>query len=303
VSPTDRYDFKGNKNTIYTIYYNSFFRRFIFFGEFSYSGPNKYALIQGTSIRPADRLNVNLIYRNYSPGYVSFHGNGSGGSSSNNNESGILGNFTLEAAKFLFVSAGSDIRYFPWMRYRCSSPSTSKRYEVRLRYLPSDRLSFETVYSWRNTMADYNSGTGVPSQEEIISKSVRGHVKYSPARNIVFGTRIDFKLADPSGSKGTLLLQDINIRFRKLPVAVWARYCIFNTGGFESGIYTWENDLMNSFNIPVMYGSGSRSYIMISWKPVEKIELRFKYAQTSFEATANAGKNTREIKIQLRIDI
>jgi hypothetical protein len=303
VSPTDRYDFKGKKNTLYTIYYNSFFRRFIFFGEFSSSGPNRYALIQGTSIRPADRLNVNLIYRNYSPGFVSFHGNGSGGSSSNNNESGIFGNFTIEAAKFLFVSAGSDLRYFPWMKYRCSAPSTSLRYEARIRYLPSDRLSFETVYSCRTSMADTNSGTGVPVQEEVTSKSLRGYVKYSPAGNIVFGTRIDFKLVHPSGSKGTLLLQDINIRFRKLPVAVWARYCIFNTGGFESGIYTWENDLLNSFNIPVMYGSGSRSYLMISWKPVEKIELRFKYALTTFEAASANGKNIREVKIQLRIEI
>jgi hypothetical protein len=303
VSPTDRYDFKGNKNTLYTIYYNSFFRRFIFFGEFSYSGSNKHALIQGMSLRPAERLNVNLIYRNYSPGYVSFHGNGSGGSSLNNNGSDILGNFTLEAAKFLFVSAGSDIRYFPWMSYRCSAPSRSIRYEARIRYLPSDRFSFETVYSSRNSMADNNSRTGVPVQEEVISKSVRGYVKYSPAGNIVFGTRIDFKLADPSGSKGTLLLQDINIRFRKLPVAVWARYCIFNTGGFESGIYTWENDLLNSFNIPVMYGSGSRSYIMIAWKPLEKIEFRIKYALTTLEAIATTVKNTREVKIQLRINI
>ena len=140
-------------------------------------------------------------------------------------------------------------------------------------------------------------------QEEVISRSVRGYVKYSPTGNIVFGTRIDFKLAEPAGSKGTLLLQDINIRFRKLPVVVWARYCIFNTGGFESGIYTWENDLLNSFNIPVMYGSGSRSYIMISWKPLEKIELRFKYGLTILEATTTAGKNAREVKIQLRINI
>ena len=57
-----------------------------------------------------------------------------------------------------------------------------------------------------------------------------------------------------------LLLQDISIRFRKIPVSIWMRYCIFNTGGFESGIYTWENDLLNSFSIPVMYGSGNRAY-------------------------------------------
>jgi hypothetical protein len=117
------------------------------------------------------------------------------------------------------------------------------------------------------------------------------------------GIRLDYKAINPSNSKGILLLQDMSIRFGRIPVSVWARYCIYNTGGFESGIYTWENDLLNSFSIPVMYGSGSRGYVMASWKPVEKVEIRFKYAITTKEDEGNTSKNTSEIKIQIKIDI
>lgn len=302
VNPSDKYDFKGDRNTLYTIYYNCLIKRFILFGEFSYSDLNKHAFVQGMSLRPADRLNINFIYRNYSPGFVSFHGN-SPTSSSSNNESGVLGNVTFEAARFLFISAGSDIRSFPWLRYRCSAPSTGRKHEIRIRYLPSDRLSFEALYNYRFIMVDNTAETGVPIQDEVAAQSVRGYVKYSPADNIVFGTRLDYKAVNPSGSKGMLLFQDISIRFRQTPVSIWARYCIFNTGGFESGIYTWENDLLNSFSIPVMYGSGNRCYIMASWKPGEKVELRFKYSLTKLEAGGNTNNNTPEIKIQLKISI
>ena len=56
-NPSDKYDFKGDKNTLYTIYYNCLFKRFILFGEFSYSGSNKYALRPGyvvTACRQAE---------------------------------------------------------------------------------------------------------------------------------------------------------------------------------------------------------------------------------------------------------
>jgi hypothetical protein len=302
IIPSEKYEFRGNRNPLYTIYYNWLIKRFILFGEFSYSGLNKYAFVQGMSVRPADRLNINFIYRNYLPGFVSFHGNGLTGSSLNN-ESGLLGNFTFEAARFLFISAGSDISSFPWLRYRCSAPSTRRKHEIRIRYLPSDRLSFEALYNYRCSMVDNSPEYGVPIPEKVEVQSVRGYVKYSPEDNILFGTRLDYKEVDPSGSKGMLLLQDINIRFRGIPVSIWLRYCVFNTGGFESGIYTWENDMLNSFSIPVMYGSGNRCYIMASWKPNEKVELRFKFSLTRRESGDSTTDTTPEIKMQIKINI
>jgi hypothetical protein len=233
---------------------------------------------------------------------MSFHGNGPGGSSSNSNEYGILGNFIYEAAKYLFISAGSEIEYFPWLRYRCSAPSMAKRYEIKIRYYPSDRLTFETLYNYRFSMVDSQDDFGIPKQDEIITQSIRGSVKYSPADNITFVTRIDFKAVDPSGSRGSLLLQDINIRLKKVPVSLWMRYCIFNTGGFESGLYTWENDLLYSFNIPVMYGSGNRAYLMISCKIGDKGELRLKYG-TMTSVTKISFNEFREFRIQFKINI
>ncbi len=301
--PANRFDFSGRKNTLLSVYYNALFKRFIFFGEFSASGLNNNAFVQGVSIRPADRMNINFVYRSSSHNFVSFHASGPSGGSVNSNEYGMFGNFTIEAARYFFISAGSDIRYYPWLRFRCSSPSLAKKYELKLRYLPSQKLTFEALYNYRSTIVDNGDENRIPGQNEIMTSSVRGSVKYSPADYLTIIIRADYKMVNPSGSKGMLLLHDINLRFRNFPVSVWMRYCIFNTGGFESGIYAWENDLLNSFSIPGLYGNGNRAYIMASCKIANRVQFRLKYCINSTEVINNRMNEVQELKLQLRITI
>ena len=301
--PVYKYSFTGYRNSLFTIYYNGLIKKFILYGEFSASGINKYAFVQGISFRPAGRLTINLLYRNYSPGYVSFHGNGPVGSSSKNNEYGILGNFTFEAARFLFISAGSDLRYYPWLRYRCSAPSSARRREIRIKYLPKQKISLEASYNFRFSMSDSLGENRIPVQNEIVSQSVKFSVRYSPSEYVTLSTRADYKVVKPSGSKGMLLLQDINFKFRKLPVSIWLRYAIYNTDGFDSGLYTWENDLLNSFSIPVLFGTGNRTYIMASWRIDGRAELRFKYGLTTTSVINRRMQELNEFKVQFRIMI
>ena len=301
--PADKNNFKGFKNTLFTIYYSGLIKRAIFYGEISGSEIKKYAIIQGVSFRPSDRLTINLLYRNYSPRYVSFHGNGPSGSSSNSNEYGILGNLEFEAARYLFISAGSDIMYYPWLKYRCSSPSVGKRHELRIKYLPSQKLSFEAVYNYRYSMVNDQQENKIASQDEIVTRSIRGSVRYSYSDYLTLITRCDYKVVNSTGSKGVLLLEDVNFRLRRSPVSFWIRYSVFNTGGFDSGIYTWENDLINSFSIPVLYGDGNRGYIMVSWKLARRIDLRIKYGTTATSILNNRMKEVSEFKIQMRISI
>ena len=298
--PADLFKFSGIRNSLFSFYYSSSLKRTIMFGEVTAGGKEKYSFIQGISMRPADRLNINLFIRRTSPGFVSIHGKLPGVGSGTYNESGIYGNFTFEAARYLFISAGSDIRSFPWLRYRCHSPSFSRREEIRIKYIPSERLTLEGVFNNRYSETDDNTDTGIPSRLGNSSKAVRLSVKYSPADNLVTGTRFDHKIVSQTGNSGFLLLQDINIKLVRIPLSIWMRFCIYETAGFETGIYTWENDLLNGFSIPVMYGSGNRNYIMISCKANGKTEIRLKYAITSRE-TEGISYSFPEVKIQFRL--
>jgi hypothetical protein len=301
--PENIFDFEGDRNNLYTIYYNSLIKRILLYGEFSTNEYKKYAFVQGLSFRPSDRLTINFLFRNYNAGYISFHGRGPGSGSATGNEQGILGNFTFEAAKHLFISGGCDIQHFPWLKYRCSAPSWGMRQEIRVRFLPAEKLTIEASYNYRFSMVDNPETNGIPEQKQIITKSLKGSVRYSLYDNLTLGTRIDYKIADPSGNRGMLFLEDINYRFRSIPVSFWLRYCIFGTDDYESRLYTWENDLLYSFSIPALYGKGSRAYLMTGWKITDKVELRFKYAITTKTEDAGKVNYTEEFRIQVKVTI
>ena len=303
VDPEDIFDFEGDRNNLYTLYYNSLFKRILLYGEFSTNEHNKYAFVQGFSFRPSDRLSINFLFRNYDPGYVSFHGRGPGNSSATGNEQGILGNFIFEAAKHLFISAGCDIQQFPWLKYRSSAPSRGMKQEIRVRYLPSERLTIDASYNYRFSMADNPEANGIPEQNLIITRSLKGSVRYSFSDNLTLGTRLDYKIVAPSGNRGILFMEDINYRFRSVPLSIWLRHCIFSTDDYDSRLYTWENDLLYSFSIPSLFGKGSRTYLMTGWKITDKAELRFKYAITTKTGNPEAISNSEEFRIQIKVTI
>jgi hypothetical protein len=299
--PVDIFDFEGDRNNLYTFSYNGIIKRILLYGEFSANENKKYALVQGLSFRPSDRLTINFLFRNYSAGYISFHGKGPGSSSSTGNEQGILGNFTFEAAKHLFVSGGCDIRQFQWLKYRCSAPSSAKKQEIRVRYLPSESLTIDASYNYRSSMFNEQETNGITDQIETKSRTVKVIARYILSDNLTLATRLDYKVADPSGSKGMLLLQDMVFSFRQLPVTLWFRCCIFQTDDWDSRLYTYENDLLYSFSIPALAGEGSRSYIMAKWEVGDFAVLRVKYGLTSLIESGTSIKNNKELKIQFRI--
>jgi hypothetical protein len=296
----DLYKFEGCRNQIYSLYYNSLINRILLYGELSLNDPQNLALVQGVTLRPSDRLILNILYRNYTPGFVSFHGNGPGNTSSTSNEQGILGNFIFEAAKHFFISAGCDISNSPWLKYRCSFPSLAKKEEIRIKYLPFENLSFDLSYNFRYSMLDNQLENGIAQVKEVKTRTVKGQARFT-LNNVTFALRADYKVADPSDSKGMLLLHDIIYRFRQVPVTLWFRYCIFNTDNWDSRLYTYENDLLYSFSIPALSGEGSRSYIMAKWEIGDIAELRFKYGLTSYLSSAYENEEKDEIKIQFRV--
>ncbi len=300
-NPETILNFEGNKNNLYTIYYNSLIKKILLYGEFSVNESHKYAFVQGLSFRPSDRLTVNFLFRKYSSGFKSFHGKGPGRSSSTGNEKGLLGNFTFEAAKHLFISGGCDIWEFPWLRYRCSAPSYGMKQEVTARFLASDKLTIDASYIYMLSMVNNPSATGIPKQAEIVSRTCKGTLRYSLMENLTIITRLDYKIVHSSGSRGMLMLQDINYSFMNVPVTLWFRYCLFDTDDYDSRIYTYENDLLYSFSIPAFSGEGSRSYLMLKWKISNIAELRFKYGITSLNTGRNAFENKEEFKMQLRL--
>ncbi len=299
--PEDLYGFEGKRNNVLSAYYNALLNKILLYGEISADKSMNYAFLQGLTVRPADRLTINFLYRHYSPEFTSFHAGAPGKNSSTANEYGMLGNFTFEAYRYLFISAGCDIAYFPWLKYRCDFPSRTKRKEIRIKYIPSDKTSIEILYNNRYSMYNMHNDTGISGISEQTASTYKGVMRYSPMENLTLITRFDYKVVVTNGSKGILMLQDINYRFSKIPVTVWFRHCIFKTDDWDSRLYTYENDLLYSFSIPALSGMGSRNYLMVKWALDDIAEFRVKYMIASKQTSYNTYDEHDELKFQFRI--
>lgn len=293
--PEKIFAFSGDHEENYSFYYNALIKRILFFGEASLDRYLNKALVQGISMRLSDRLIVNGLVIKYDRGYFSFHGKGPGSGLSNENS--IIANFSFEAAKYLFIYGGSEVKNFGWLKFRNSSPSRSVREELRIRYMPSENLAIEGLYNFRFSMNDDQENAGIPLLEETKTDYFRTSARFSPSENISFTTRIDYKNVRQGAGRGALIFQDFAYTFRKLPLSLWARYCMFRTDTWDARLYAYENDLLYSFSIPALSGNGSRSYLMLKYKIGETAEFRIKYGFTSIADK----KDERDLRIQMRL--
>lgn len=299
--PESIYAFEGAGNRLFSINYNTLAGRILFYGEMSLNNFCNSTLVNGITLRPSDRLTINVLWRKYSPGFTALNGKGPGNSSSSSGEQGITGNFSFEAAKHLFISAGCDVTHYPWLKYRCSFPSMSRKDGITLRYLPSEKLSFEFSYDYRYSMINDQNTSGVASIKRSESRTFKWFFRYSPEKNSSFATRISYKTVYPVRSSGMLLLQDIYYRFDSFPVTLWFRYCLFSTDNWDSRLYTYENDILYSFSIPALSGEGSRSYLMAKLDIAHFGEIRIKYGFTGINKINGIESFNDELKLQFRV--
>jgi hypothetical protein len=298
--PKDINSFTGKSNSLLSADYKWLYKNFIMYGEYSSNTGNGYAYLQGIKLKPDNRLTINILFRHFDKKFVSFHGISSVGSGSNN-ETGLRANIIYEAAKNLFLSGGADFDWHHWLKYRCDAPSYGKKYEIKVAYYPSDGFSIEAYYNLNSYMLNEESDNHINKPVVRNNRSLKTIIKYSPGPQINLGTRMEYKALSMRGEQGMILSQDFNYTFNRVPLRLWLRWSLFDTDSYDSRIYIYENDLVNSFNIPALFDRGTRSYIMLAWKIKTGSELRFKYGITTTNMASGIVTDREEFKFQLRV--
>ncbi len=106
-----------------------------------------------------------------------------------------------------------------------------------------------------------------------------------------------------SDDKGLMIYQDILFRSIKLPISFRARYAWFKTDGFDTRVYTYENDLIYNFSIPAFADHGSRYYLNLRYDVSRMITAEARIAQTVYRNRDIISSGNEEIDGGTKTDV
>lgn len=309
--PYNLYAIKGKALHNYSVDYNYTFKNIHFFGETAIDGNRSWATVNGALISLDAKAEMALLYRNINKAYQSFNGDAFTESSVPMNEKGFYAAVSLHPTTFLRLDAYADFYQFPWLKYRIDAPSSGKDFLVQFTYLPSKQIEVYLRYRTETKQQNNASNTLVNPVVAFLPKhSLRWQNSISVNPGLILRTRAEllwFNSVAESAEEGFLLFADA---FYRPPQKKWAanfRLQFFETGGYNSRIYAYENDVLYGFSIPAFYDHGVRYYLnfnakdlsFFSNKPKKRHyewDLWLKWAQTVYSGKSTIGSGLDEVR-------
>lgn len=332
--PYRLFDFTGDKLTVGGFHTTLSLKTIELFGETSvnlqYQGNriinNKgVAGLIGMRIDPSGSTGFTILYRNFSHRYQNFYSNTFSESTSVSNEQGIYMGINSIMGRKITFSAYADFFKFPWLKYRINAPSIGCEYMVNLNYKmnPKDGLTIKYIYKSRQQNLPFNSPTPVvpapffngfddslafinnpslidfPQVNE--SQTFRLTFTLNPSHSMQLKSRIDYNFYHKD--RGFLIAQDVIYKPADEPFQFYLRYALFDIESFGNRMYVYENDVLNSFTIPVFTGKGSRFYLMSKVSFNRVVDFWIRYSCTFYPSKNTIGQGMDEISGNLKSEI
>jgi hypothetical protein len=252
-----------------------------------------------------------MVYRYFDKGFFSLHSDAFSESSANNNEEAVYAGAVIHPLRKLKISAYADFYRFPWLKYGLGAPSSGSDYLVQAEYSIDRKVEMYGRLKYELYPVDEPGDTLII--REIIHQQRAGyryHISYRLTERLSMQNRLEYVYVKSEGqdvSRGYLIYQDIEYRFRSLPAGIELRLAWFNTNDYNSRIYAYEQDLSSGYSFSPLYNRGYRTYLMLRYDIAPDLLLRFRVARTGFSGEDTVGSgydaiegNARtEVKLQL----
>jgi hypothetical protein len=305
--PYNKYALSGNNFGNYSFDYSYTFKNLHFFGEAAIASGFDKAFVNGLIISASSLVDLSLLYRNISRSYQSLYSSAFTESTYPTNEKGLFAGISIRPDNFWRLDAYADFYKFPWLRYRVDAPSTGSDYLIQLSYKPNKQLDIYTRYHSESKAINVN-----PDQLTLSpvihqpKKNWRTQVSYKVNATITLRNRTEMVWFDKKGisaEQGFLLFFDILYKPMLKPFSGSLRLQYFETDGYNSRLYAYENDVLYSFSIPVFYDKGYRYYVNLNYDINKKLSIWLKWAQTVYKGKILIGSGLDEIEGNRKTEI
>lgn len=302
----NKFALTGNNWSNYSIDYSYTFKNMHFFGEAASDKNFNKAFINGLLLNVDSRVDMSFVYRRISRSYQSLYTNAFTESTFPNNESGFYTGISIAPANGWKIDAYADMYYFPWLKFRVNAPAAGKDYLVQLTYKPNKQVEIYSRYRTERKAINYNPDE-LTLNPVIIKprQNWRTQFNYRISSSVTFRSRVELLWYDRKGAapeNGFLFYTDLIYKPLLKPYSANIRLQYFETNGYNSRLYAYENDVLYGFSIPVFYDKGYRYYVNLKYEVSKKISFWLRVAQTIYRDKDINGSDLDEINSNKRTE-
>ena len=305
--PYNIYALHGTAFGNYSVDYSYTFKNLHFFGEAATGNKWNKAFVNGALLSISSAADISLLYRNIAVGYQSLYSNAFTENTYPNNEKGLYTGLSLHPGNQLRMAIYADMFQFPWLRYRVDAPSSGNDYLLQLSYNPNKQLEMLSRFRAESKAINISSGqlilTPAAAQPK---KSWRTQFIFKINRTITLKSRVELLWF---AAKTNLQEQGFSTYFDFLYKPIlrpWAgnlRFQYFDSDGYNSRIYAYENDVLFSYAIPIFYNKGLRFYINYNYNINKCFFIWLKIARTLYSGQTVIGSGLDEISGNKKTDL
>ncbi len=303
--PYNYFVFSGRQTFNGSIDYSFTYKNAHVFGEAAVDKGLHTATVNGVMISAAPAVDLIFLYRNLSPAYQALFGNAFTENTLPSNEQGLYAGMVLRPAAGWQAVVYADFYRFPFLKYRTSSPSRGWDYLLQLTYTPNKQTKIELRYRTENKPLN-ESGTAqaINYPTDKMKQNLRLNFFTQIKTGLTLNGRTEmvwFNKNDKGAQEGFLVfLEAAGQLFKKLRGNGRLQY--FETGGYDSRIYSYESDVPYSFSIPAFYDKGIRYYANMAYPFTKKLSAWMRMAQTIYNGKARLGSGLDEINTNHRTE-
>ncbi|MGZ8557767.1 MAG: ComEA family DNA-binding protein [Chitinophagaceae bacterium] len=306
--PYNLFAISGKSWRNYSVDYGYTHKNLHFFGEAATDKNFNSAFLNGLLISVDSRVDISIVQRAVAKNYQAVSGNAFTENVYPSNENGIYAGITIRPAAAWRLDAYGDIYKFPWLKYQVDAPSSGRDFLAQLTYTPNKQAEIYTRFRNERKQVNqpdnnsvYNYLVGIPKQNWRIQTSYKINSTLT-LRNRVEMIWYNNKKVE-NNETGFLAFADIIYKPVMKPFSGVVRLQYFETDGYNSRLYAYENDVLYSYSIPVFYDKGYRYYFTLNYDLTKKISLWLRWAQTIYQDKNTVGSGLDEINGNRRTEL
>lgn len=277
-----------------------------FFGEISRSHSTGKAMLFGLIFMPDKIVSLALMARQYDADFTPVSSGAFGENTANRNERGFYTGLKIKGSKHWTYAVYSDVFRFSNPSFSSVYPSKGVDYffETVKRFNKKQELLFRV--RWKEKEVDYAlENSTLPQLDNEIRKSIRIQFQSEIIEGIRLRSRLEFSeyLFTNIAEQGFLMFHEIKYGKIGKKWSLLGRFTIFDTEGYQSRIYTYEQDLLGAYSIPAFSGKGSKVIAVFRIKMNRNLTFSAKVGHVVYDDRKIVGSGLDEIDGQYKSEV